>query len=148
MTQKKSSEKSSDQNALAEWLDANLNSMSGMSNIEIADHFGYERPNMISMMKKGRVKVPLDKLSEISKLTHVKLSFLLPLWVQQNANSEAYEAVLEETRKFTTDTEFAIVEILRTTPGFSRLSPQGLSQDFQTSLRNLIANEINKHDPD
>jgi hypothetical protein len=144
MTQKKSSEKSPDQNALAEWLDANLNSMSGMSNIEIADHFGYERPNMISMMKKGRVKVPLDKLSEISKLTHVKLSFLLPLWVQQHANSEAYEDILRETRKFTSQTEDEVVSMMRAADPSNRLNSMELSSDFKDKFKQLIIDEINK----
>lgn len=144
MTHKKSSEKSPDQNALAEWLDANLNSMSGMSNIEIADHFGYERPNMISMMKKGRVKVPLDKLSEISKLTHVQLSFLLPLWIQQHTNNDAYQAILKETRKYTTDVEFQIISIIRDVDKSNSLTHSELTPEFKAKLAALVSEEISK----
>lgn len=67
----------------AEWLDDNLAERSGMTNMDIAIELGYENPNIIPMWKKGKSRVPLDRLPTLAKVCKVDVEFLLPMWFEQ-----------------------------------------------------------------
>lgn len=55
----------------------------GKTRQQIATEAGYERPNMISMMCNGDVKVPIDKVPALARALNVDLSYLMRLTLVQ-----------------------------------------------------------------
>lgn len=55
----------------------------GIDQREIALQAGYEKPNVLSMFKRGETKVPLNKVIPLAKALRVDPHFLFRLAVQQ-----------------------------------------------------------------
>jgi transcriptional regulator with XRE-family HTH domain len=54
--------------ALAKFLDKRIDALKGVkTQREIAAEIGYDKPNIISMFKRGESKVPLEKIPAIAK---------------------------------------------------------------------------------
>lgn len=49
----------------------------------MAIEIGYEKPNMISMFKRGELRVPLDKIPLLAKALHVDPTHLFRLALEQ-----------------------------------------------------------------
>jgi transcriptional regulator with XRE-family HTH domain len=84
----------------------------GKTQREIAGEIGYASPNMISMFKRGEVKVPLDKIPALARALNVDAAFLFKLAIQQYW-PDAGEAIAEIFGTVLTKNETAIVEKLR-----------------------------------
>lgn len=70
--------------SIAQYLTKQIDSLSGVkSQREIAVEVGYDKPNMISMLKRGEAKVPLDKIPALAKALHVDPAFLFRLAMEQ-----------------------------------------------------------------
>ncbi len=70
--------------AVAVYLDKQIDALKGVkTQREIASEIGYEKPNMISMFKRGEVKVPLDKIPLLAKALHVDPGHLFRLALEQ-----------------------------------------------------------------
>ncbi len=69
---------------VAMYLDKQIEALKGVkTQREIAAEIGYEKPNMISMFKRGEVKVPLDKIPALAKALHVDPGHLFRLAQEQ-----------------------------------------------------------------
>ncbi len=69
---------------IATYLDKKIDELKGVkTQREIASEIGYEKPNMISMFKRGEVKVPLDKIPLLAKALHVDPGHLFRLALEQ-----------------------------------------------------------------
>ena len=101
--------------ALAEWLNQNLNSLTSLTNEEIATKLGYTSPNIISMWRTGRTRVPLDRLPGLCEILNVDISYLLPLWIEQYGKDKAYSLVLHAIKNSVSDSELQLVEAVRET---------------------------------
>src|SRR5665213_896059 len=55
----------------------------GKNQREIASEIGYDKPNMISMFKRGEAKVPLEKIPSLAKALNVDPAFMFRLGLQQ-----------------------------------------------------------------
>jgi len=54
--------------ALAKFLDKRIDALKGITTQrEIAAEIGYDKPNIVSMFKRGESKVPLEKIPAIAK---------------------------------------------------------------------------------
>jgi transcriptional regulator with XRE-family HTH domain len=54
--------------SIVKYLDKQIDALKGVkTQREIAAEIGYGQPNMISMFKRGEVKVPLDKIPALAK---------------------------------------------------------------------------------
>lgn len=51
---------------------------------EIAQDMGYSRPNILSMMKSGEAKVPLDRVPAMAKALDVDVALFFRLALEQN----------------------------------------------------------------
>ena len=51
----------------------------GKTNRQIAEEAGFERPNVISMMSQGQMKIPLDRAPALARACHVDPVHLLRL---------------------------------------------------------------------
>lgn len=136
------SRRSGEHYALADWLYDNLNTLSGMTNTAIAEELGYERQNMISMMKTGKSRIPLDKLGTIAKLTGVTVTFLLPLWVEQYAGKDGYQEVLVALSGMFSPAEKAIIEVTRKAEGAEQLDPGKIGDQFKKTVMDAVRQEV------
>ncbi len=69
---------------MAHYLTKQIDALSGIKNQrEIAAEIGYEKPNMISMFKRGETKVPLDKIPLLAKALRVDPAHLFRLAMEQ-----------------------------------------------------------------
>jgi len=55
----------------------------GKSQTEIANEVGYDKPNMISMIKIGATRVPLEKIPALAKALEVDAALLFRLALEQ-----------------------------------------------------------------
>lgn len=70
--------------AIAKFLDKQIDNLKGVkTQREIADEIGYDKPNMISMFKRGEAKVPLDKIPLLAKALGVETAHLFRLALEQ-----------------------------------------------------------------
>jgi transcriptional regulator with XRE-family HTH domain len=99
--------------ALAEWFNKNVDFLTELTNEELAEQLGYTRPNIISMWRTGRTRIPLDRLTKLSELLKVDLSFLLPLWVEQYGGAEAYTGVMKILQSSVSESEAKLVAAAR-----------------------------------
>lgn len=99
--------------AIAVYLSKQIEALSGVkSQREIAYEVGYEKPNIISMLKRGETKVPLDKVPALAKALHVDPTHLFRLALEQHSPQVAkiFQQIIGNT---VTDNEFEIVEKIR-----------------------------------
>lgn len=68
---------------IAEWLRANLDSRLKTTQTELSKKLGYERQTMISMMKMGAARVPIDKVEILARELDVDPTFLMFLALEQ-----------------------------------------------------------------
>src|SRR6478672_9227328 len=69
---------------LAKYLTTQIDAISHeKSQRDIATEIGYEKPNMISMFKRGEAKVPLDKIPALAEALHVDPAHMLRLAFEQ-----------------------------------------------------------------
>ena len=114
---------------LAEWLDQNWSTKVGMTNEEVGEKMGYKSPNIISMWRKGKSKVSLERLVGLSQLMKVDLAFLLPMWFEQQLGDQDNQAQAKSDLKeidkvfqrLTTVNEFALIRNIR--QHFGRKNP-------------------------
>ncbi len=99
--------------ALANWLNTNLADLTDLTNEELAIKLGYSKPNIISMWKTARTKIPLDKIHLLSKLLNVDLMILLPLYLEQYSSADGYLEIQASLSRMVTAKEAKIIEYLR-----------------------------------
>lgn len=72
---------------------------------EIAAEVGYDKPNMISMMKRGEVRVPLDKIPLLAKALHVDPAHMFRLAMEdywpgrRDALQKVFGAIVTENER-------------------------------------------------
>ena len=70
--------------AIARYLDKQIDSLKGVkTQREIAAEIGYDKPNLISMFKRGETKIPLDKIPLLAKAVGADASHLFRLALDQ-----------------------------------------------------------------
>jgi transcriptional regulator with XRE-family HTH domain len=81
--------------AIARYLDKRIDELRGVkTQREIAAEIGYDKPNMISMFKRGECKVPLEKIPALAKALGADPRHLFLLALAQYWPGE--EAVIEQ----------------------------------------------------
>ena len=98
--------------SVAEYLAWQMNAC-GKSQVEIAKEAGFPKPNVLSMMKKGDTKVPLEKIGKLAKAIEID-----PVFLFRMVMSEYYPSTWEEIQKMIgqpvlTDNEVELIETIR-----------------------------------
>lgn len=88
--------------------------ISGKTQAEIARDIGYARPNIISMMKKGVTKVPIDKIPALSTSLGIDPVQLLRLAMHEY-QPEVWETITKVMGEIPTADEVRALEALRET---------------------------------
>jgi len=77
---------------IARYLDKQIDALKGeKTQRDIAVEVGYEKPNIISMFKRGEAKVPLDKIPALARALHVDPGHMFRLAMQQYWPGLAHE---------------------------------------------------------
>lgn len=86
---------------------------SGLPQIEIAEALGYDQPNIISMFKTGRTKVPIEIIPKLAELLGVSELYFLKLALEEY--SPAIWMIIERAfGKLVSENEYEIIDFIRT----------------------------------
>src|SRR3954470_18177158 len=101
---------------VAEYLDQ-LIRLSGKSQVEIAEAVGYTNPNVVTMIKQGKTKLPIKKVPAFAKVLNVDPVHLLRLTVDEYM-PETWAAIDQVVgRALVTDNERRILAVIRQAAG-------------------------------
>ena len=104
---------------IAKYLTKQIDALSGVkSQREIAVEMGYEKPNIISMFKRGETKIPLDKIPALARAINVDPSYLFRMAMEQYW-PDNYKAIASEFGAVITANEREFVEEIRKITGNS-----------------------------
>lgn len=102
---------------------------------EIAHQAGFVNANMISLLKNGSTKLPLDRVPDLARAIEVDAAHLMRLALEQSIGKTAAVAVLETFGTPTTANERAWLEEIRDASGQS--DPK-LTARSRTALRAIF----------
>jgi hypothetical protein len=117
-----------DQMTVARYLSQQI-ALCGKNQRMIAEECGYANPNIVTMMKRGSTKMPLDKVALIAKSLEVDPRHLLRL-VMNEYHPEAWSIIAENLGQgaVITQAEFDILELMRTI-GKGRIPNLGVTEN-------------------
>lgn len=92
MTTSKPTGKATKLPTVAQYLTAQI-AVCGRDQVEIAKDLGYPKPNMISMLKTGATKLPLNKVGPMAKALGVDPAFLFRV-VMKEYLPDSYDSIL------------------------------------------------------
>ncbi|AZO05596.1 helix-turn-helix transcriptional regulator [Mesorhizobium sp. M2A.F.Ca.ET.043.02.1.1] len=120
---------------IAKFLDKRIHELSHRkSQRDIAREIGFTNDNVVSMMKSGRTKVPLDRVVSIAKALEVEPRPLFVLALTQDGNENDRAAFQEMVGEFT-ENELEIIAAIRK---FSNGTDPKLSVTSKKILRALF----------
>lgn len=91
--------------------------VSGVAQKDIAEALGYDNPNVITMFKQGKTKLPLNKVGQLAKVLGVDPVHLLRL-VMNEYCPDTWQAIQHLVgNSLITANEMTLVEIVRKTCG-------------------------------
>lgn len=108
---------------VAEYLTQQIN-ICGRSQKDIADDVGYDKPNVITMFKQGKTKLPTNKVPVFAKALGVDPIHLLRIVMSEYTPDtwDVIENLLGDS--IITEEERTILDIVRTVSGGQSCSPQ------------------------
>ena len=86
---------------------------SGLPQIEIAEALGYEQPNIISMFKMGRTKVPIEIIPKLAELLGVSELYFLKLALEEY-QPQIWMVIERVFGKLVSENEYEIIDFIRT----------------------------------
>lgn len=92
--------------------------LSGKTQREVAREVGYDKPNVVSMMKQGQTKVPIEKAPLFAKACGVDPAFFLRL-VLEEYHQPAWEMIRDTIGDPLTENERRLLAVYR------RAAPNG-----------------------
>lgn len=111
--------------------------ISGVAQKEIAEGLGYDKPNIITMFKQGRTKIPLNKVAPLAKILGVDPIHFLRLAMTEYSPEtwEVLEGMLGQ--RLTSTHEQEILTIIRDAAGGHDVTP--VTDDDRQQLAELAA---------
>lgn len=109
-----------------------------LTNQDIANRLGYANANVISMIKKGRTKLPLDKVKKMADALGVDRARLLRMALSEYMG-DAYKDIVEVLGEPTTQNERVLLQVWRSStnhkdPALTESDIKSLHQGFQTIM--------------
>lgn len=96
---------------VAEFIDWAIK-RSGKTQRELAREIGFDRPNIVSMIKTGETKLPLDRVPAVAQALEVDPAYLMRLALCEY-EPELFAIIIHHVGKPLTRNEQAIVECYR-----------------------------------
>lgn len=123
------------QSSLQKYLNERISQLSrAKSQLTIAEEAGFANPNFISMLKKGRSKLALDRVPRMAKALEVEPAILFRLALEQFFDEDALKDLIP-LFSIVTKNEWAILETVRLA---SENSDPELTPDVQEELAKLF----------
>jgi transcriptional regulator with XRE-family HTH domain len=104
----------------------------GKTQRDISEEIGYERPNMVSMMRTGDTKVPIEKVPALARALNVDPAFLMRLAIQQYWKGDNLKAIAEVFGTIVSKNEVKILEVIR---DVTKNADPRLTPDLERKLR-------------
>jgi hypothetical protein len=135
MTTSKPTGKATKLPTVAEYLTAQI-AVCGRDQVDIAKDLDYPKPNMISMLKTGATKLPLNKVGPMAKAIGVDPAFLFRV-VMKEYLPDSYDSIVAimGTRPVS-DNEYEILQTIRKVNGGDPAIP---NQEMRDELRKWAA---------
>lgn len=98
---------------VAGFIDQQIEWLDNKTAVQIAEEAGFQRPNILSMIRKGNTKVPLARVPKLAKALEVDPIFLLDLCMREYdpENWQVIKSVLG--RPVVTDNQYELLEVVR-----------------------------------
>lgn len=119
---------------VAEYLDAQIN-MCGKPQKQIAEEAGFPKPNIITMLKKGDTKLPLEKIGKFAKAIEVDPIHLFKLCMSEYQPETWIEIQKMLGQPVLTVNELEILELIR---GANVENPRLRTDEERTRLLEAI----------
>lgn len=97
---------------VAEYIEWQIN-LCGKKQLEIAEQAGFEKPNIITMIKQGKTKLPLEKIGRFAKAIEVDPIHLFKLCMQEYQPDTWIEIQKMFSQPILSINEIEIVETVR-----------------------------------
>jgi transcriptional regulator with XRE-family HTH domain len=98
---------------MAQFLTMKIDSLKGeVSQREIAQRLGYDRPNIVSMFKTGEAKVPFEKIPALAEVLGVDVAHLVRLGLEQYW-PERFDVIARLFPHMVTENEMELVRVTR-----------------------------------
>lgn len=81
--------------ALAKFLQTRILQLKPKTQAEIAHEAGFQNPNVLSMLRSGSAKMPLDRVPSLARALECDPALLLRLALDQAVGSTAANAIVE-----------------------------------------------------
>lgn len=129
---------------VAEFI-ANRQLAMGMTNVEVAELVGYKNPNVISMIKKGNTKLPMEKVGLMAEALGTDPAKLLRM-VMSEYSPDLLRVIEAALGNVVTQNEMALIEIWRDAthnedPVIPSEAVKGLHQGFVSMMSNNGSNQ-------
>lgn len=121
---------------VAEYLTQQIN-LCGKTQSEIARESGFNKPNIITMLKQGATKLPMSKVGLMAKALEVDSLHLFKLMMQEY-EPDTWEVLQDSILKqpVVTANELAIIEVIRQS---NVVNPKIRTDDERTRLLDVIS---------
>lgn len=97
---------------VAEYIDRQID-LCGKKQIDIAQQAGFDKPNMVTMIKQGKTKLPLEKIGRMAKALEVDPLHLFTLTMQEYQPDTWAEIQKLFGQPVMTVNELEILEVIR-----------------------------------
>lgn len=84
---------------------------------EIAAEVGFNRPNILSMLKAGEAKLPLDRVPAMAKALEADPAYLFRMALEQHFRSDVADAIASIFGDIVSDNEREWLQLIRETSG-------------------------------
>lgn len=98
--------------SVAEYISAQIH-LCGKSQIDIARETGFEKPNVITMIKQGKTKLPMDKIGKFAKAIEVDPIYLFKMCMAEYWPDTAKELQKIFGQPMLTENELDIIQVFR-----------------------------------
>ena len=119
---------------VAEYITWQIN-LCGKKQTQIAEEVGFEKPNVITMIKQGKTKVPINKIGKFAKALEVDPIFFMKM-VFTEYMPDAMEAINSIINQpIITQNEWEIVEVIRSA---KVVNPKLRTDEERRALKDFI----------
>ena len=98
--------------SVAEYIGLQIN-LCGRSQVEIAHDIGFDKPNVITMIKQGKTKLPMDKIGKFAKAIGVDPIHLFKLCMMEYSPDTWVEIQRMVGQTVMTENEVEFIETIR-----------------------------------
>lgn len=122
--------------AIAKFLSKQIDTLAGYkTQREIAAAVGYDKPNMLSMLKRGETRVPIQKIPLLARALEVEPSFLFKLAMEQHWPGE-HKVISEIFGDVLSSNERQLVNYAREVTGNN---VPALTDDIKDGIKTALA---------